>query len=141
MAGLILDTSALYAIADRDDKWHSAMRDAVEAWGGQRVVPVSVLVEACYLVGSYLGPAAEQMVLRALIGGEFQLEGLDLRDLERSAAVLEKYADANVGFVDASIVAVAERLKVSTIATTDQRHFRLFRPKHCRSFELVPQRR
>jgi len=138
MPGLILDTSALYAIADRDDKWHRAMRDAVEGCGGQRVVPVSVLVEACYLLGTYLGPAAERKLLRALIGEEFELEGLDLRDLERSEAVLEKYADANVGFVDASIVAVAERLNVRTVATTDRRHFRIFRPKHCRTFELVP---
>jgi predicted nucleic acid-binding protein len=52
--------------------------------------------------------------------------------------VLQKYADANIGFVDASIVAIAERLDVRTIATTDRRHFSMFRPKHCRGFELVP---
>jgi predicted nucleic acid-binding protein len=138
MPGMLLDTSALYAIADRDDKWHGAMLEAVEGCIGQRVVPVSVLAEACYLISTYLGPAAERKLLRALIGEEFELEGLDLRDLERSEAVLEKYADANVGFVDASIVAVAERLNVRTVATTDRRHFRLFRPKHCRTFELVP---
>jgi predicted nucleic acid-binding protein len=138
MAGMLLDTSALYAIADRDDKWHRAMVKAVEACVTERIVPVSVLAETCYLLGRYLGPVAERQLLRALIDGELLLEGLDLRDLERADAVLEKYADANIGFVDASIVAVAERLNVGTIATTDRRHFGVIRPKHCRVFDLVP---
>jgi predicted nucleic acid-binding protein len=123
MAGMLLDTSALYAIADRDDKWHGAMVEAVEACVAERIVPVSVLAEACYLLGRYLGPAAERQLLRVL---------------ERADAVLQKYADANIGFVDASIVAIAERLKVGTIATTDRRHFGMLRPKHCRAFNLVP---
>lgn len=138
MPGVLLDSSALYAIADRDDKWHKAMVGAVEARSGERIVPVSVLTEACYLIGTHLGPAAERQLIRTIIEGELLLEGLSLQDLERTDAVLQKYADANIGFVDASIVAMAERLKVSTVATTDRRHFRLFRPKHCRTFELLP---
>jgi len=138
MPGILLDTSALYAIADRDDKWHKPMVAALERRHGDRIVPVSVLIEACYLIGTHLGPAAERHLIRATIRGEFLLEGLSLRDLERADAVLEKYADANIGFVDASIVAIAERLKVGRIVTTDRRHFRLFRPKHCRAFELLP---
>jgi len=138
MAGMLLDTSALYAIADRDDTWHKAMVAAVESGAGERIVPVSVLSEACYLLGAHLGVAAERQLLRALIDGELVLEGIDRRDLERADVVLQKYADAKIGFVDASIVAIAERLDVRTIATTDRRHFSMFRPKHCRAFELVP---
>lgn len=138
MPRILLDTSAIYALADRDDKWHKPMVNAVEARAGERIVPVSVLTEVCYLVCTYLGPAAERRLIRATIGGEFLLEGLNLQDLERVDAVLQKYADANIGFVDASIVAIAERLQVRTVATTDRRHFRLFRPKHCRVFELLP---
>jgi predicted nucleic acid-binding protein len=138
MPGILLDTSALYAIADRDDKWHKAMVAAIGGRAGDRVVPVSVLIETCYLIGSHLGQAAERQLIRATIRGEFLLEGLNLRDLERAEAILQKYADANIGFVDASIVAVAERLKIHSIVTTDRRHFRLFRPKHCRTFELLP---
>ncbi|OGW28926.1 MAG: hypothetical protein A2X59_11640 [Nitrospirae bacterium GWC2_42_7] len=56
--------------------------------------------------------------------------------------VLNKYLgpskDANLGFVDASIMAIAERLKVKKIFTTDRRHFSILKPKHCKSFTLVP---
>ncbi len=138
MAGILLDTGALYAIADRDDKWHKAMVREIQGRREDRIVPVSVLTEACYLIGTHLGPVAERHLIRATIRGEFLLEELSLRDLERADAVLQKYADANIGFVDASVVAIAERLKIRTIVTTDQRHFRLFRPKHCPSFELLP---
>ena len=46
MAGPLLDIGALYALADRDDKWHARM---VTALGG-RPLPVTVLTEACYLL-------------------------------------------------------------------------------------------
>jgi uncharacterized protein len=51
---------------------------------------------------------------------------------------LTKYADSRIDFVDASVMAVAERLSITTILTLDQRDFRLFRPPHCQSFELLP---
>ena len=40
--------------------------------------------------------------------------------------------------VDASVVAVAERLGVSTIATINRRDFAVVRPLHVAAFELVP---
>ena len=43
-----------------------------------------------------------------------------------------------LGFVDATIVAIAERLKVRTLATTDRRHFAAIRPSHVERFTLVP---
>jgi hypothetical protein len=52
--------------------------------------------------------------------------------------LLKKYADSRVDFVDCVIVAMSERLNVQTILTVDQRHFRLFRPKHIAFFELKP---
>jgi len=43
-----------------------------------------------------------------------------------------------LGFVDASIVAIAERFKLHAIATTDRRDFSLVRPAHVDRFTLVP---
>jgi hypothetical protein len=36
------------------------------------------------------------------------------------------------------VVAIAERLKLQQIATTDRRNFQLVRPVHAAHFELVP---
>lgn len=138
MPGLLLDSGALYALADRDDKWHARMVEALEGHPGDRVVPVTVLTEACYLLNTHLGIAAERRLIRAILGGELLLEGVILSDLGRADQVLQKYSDANIGLVDATVVAIAERLGIRTVATTDRRHFSLFRPKHCRAFELLP---
>jgi hypothetical protein len=40
--------------------------------------------------------------------------------------------------VDALIVAMAERLKITRLLTLDRRDFQIIRPKHCDSFELLP---
>jgi predicted nucleic acid-binding protein len=49
---------------------------------------------------------------------------------------METYAD--LGFVDTTVVAIAERLRVPSIATTDRRHFSTVRPAHRDRFVLVP---
>ena len=53
----------------------------------------------------------------------------------RSAFAL---ADLHLGTVDASVIALAERLGVTTIATLDWRHFTVVRPRHVEAFRLLP---
>ena len=67
-----------------------------------------------------------------------KVEFLKRDDLTRTADVMSKYADAGLGFVDASVVALAERLQIRELLTTDRRHFSLVRPRHCPHFELRP---
>lgn len=50
-----------------------------------------------------------------------------------------QYGDFPLGFVDAAVVAVAERLDVVEIATIDRRHFAAIRPRHVGAFTLLPQ--
>ena len=61
-----------------------------------------------------------------------------MRDLVRAVEILEQYADAEFGMVDATLMAMAERLRIQTVLTLDHRDFSIFRPKHCRAFRLVP---
>jgi hypothetical protein len=76
-------------------------------------------------------------LIRAALGEELLLEGVILSDLERADQVLEKYSDANIGLIDATVVAIAERLGIRIVVTTDRRHFSLFRPEHRRAFGLL----
>ena len=59
-------------------------------------------------------------------------------DLERIVQLVDTYIDLPLGGTDASVVAIAERLGQTRIATLDRRHFSIVRPKHCEGFELVP---
>ena len=63
---------------------------------------------------------------------------LTATDWERCVELIDTYLDLGLGVVDASIVAVAERLGLATIATMNTRDFRVVRPAHIDTFELVP---
>ncbi|MGQ0647863.1 MAG: hypothetical protein ACT4P7_09845 [Gemmatimonadaceae bacterium] len=51
---------------------------------------------------------------------------------------MSRHGDVALGFVDASLVAIAERLSARHILTTDRRHFDSVKPRHARSFHLLP---
>jgi predicted nucleic acid-binding protein len=135
---LLVDTGALFALADADDAAHARVRDFIGTVSEELVVPVTILPEIDYLVVSRLGVHVEIALLRAISSGDFRVEQLGNGDLQRSLELIEQYAESRIGLVDASLVAIAERLRISRILTLDHRHFRMFRPRHCEVFDLLP---
>lgn len=138
MPPIVVDTGPLYAMADRDDDWHHRVVRFLERSRDELIVPVTVLPEAAYLLAAHLGPEAERKLVQSVVNGELAVEELMLQDLRRALELLRRYEDARIGLVDATIVAIAERLKISRILTTDRRDFSLVRPRHCKEFELLP---
>jgi predicted nucleic acid-binding protein len=133
----LLDTGFLLAVLDADDDLHDI---CVLALTEERepVLPDMVIPELAYLVLRELGYPALIKFLESVVKGELMLERATIQNLARTAEVLEKYSDSKIDFVDCSIVAMAERFNIKRIMTVDQRDFRLFRPKHCSAFEIVP---
>jgi predicted nucleic acid-binding protein len=134
----IVDTGFLFALANSNDIHHDPAIEVAGALSDTIVVPITVLPEICYLLDSRLGHNAMRQFLLRLQTGPMLIEPISKQDLPRVSEILDQYADARVDFVDATIVALAERLGVTRILTTDQRHFRLFRPRHCIAFEVLP---
>jgi uncharacterized protein len=133
---LLLDTGALYALADADDDWHERVRDFLKGERQSLLAPVTVIPEAAYLIRKRLGPSAETRLAESLAAGEIAVENLTQRDLVRSSELLHRYDF--LGFVDASVVAIAERLKLRSLVTTDRRDFGRVRPAHTPAFQLLP---
>jgi len=135
---VVADTGPLYALIDQADTWHARV---VAWWGAEPrhvVIPVTVLPEVCYLLQTRIGPAAEHAFMRAVADGEFVTEPLEAEDVVRATALMQEYADLPLGFVDATVLATAERLGAREILTTDRRHFGVIRPLHHRTIVLVP---
>jgi len=133
---LLVDTGILYALADKSDAWHTRTRKYVESTRDTLLTPVTVLPEIAYLLRHRIGPRAEVALARSLAAGELAVENLTRPDWHRTRELMAKYDQ--LGLVDATFVAIAERLKLSTIATTDRRHFGMVRPAHAERFTLVP---
>lgn len=136
---LLLDTGPLVAVLNDKDRHHERCRDLLQWHRGPLVVPAPVLTEVCYLLEKRgRGVEAEARFLEALAAGELDLVPTDPADLARMAELIQTYADLPLGAVDASVVAIAERLGVRQVATLDRRDFSVVRPRHARVFVVVP---
>lgn len=66
------------------------------------------------------------------------VEPIGAAEWPRVAELVETYVDLPLGLVDASVVAIAERLGQTRVASLDHRHLGVVRPRHCERLELVP---
>ena len=51
---------------------------------------------------------------------------------------MAKYEDLRLGFVDAAVITVAERLDTTQITTLNHRDFAVVRPAHAENLTLLP---
>lgn len=133
-----MDTGPLLAAIDESDPQHAACASLLGAVREPRVIPAPVLVELDYFLTRPAGPGRMVRVLDDVASGGFEIEPLILEDYERVSQLMTTYADLRVGFVDASVLAVVERLREPKLATLDQRHFAVMRPRHVRALTLLP---
>lgn len=135
---LIVDAGPLYAYLDADDAHHAACLELLATHPGPLVAPQLAVAEVAHLASSRLGPVAEVRLLQDLASGAIGTAPVEPADWLRIAELVWRYREARLGTVDASAVALAERLGVTAIATLDRRHFGLVRPAHAEAFELLP---
>lgn len=90
------------------------------------------------MLSHLIGPDSEARLYRTVKTGAIDVEDLMPDDWARIAELAEKYGDHPLGGFDASLIAIAERLTLDTIATLDHRHFRAVRPRYVQAFTLVP---
>ena len=113
--------------------------ELLETHPGPLIVPHLVITEVVYFIGTQLGASAEVEFLGDLARGTFTVEPVLARDWLRIAELVWRYRDLPLGTVDASVIASAERLGLSEIATVDRRHFTIVRPAGIAAFELLPR--
>ncbi len=90
-----------------------------------------------YLLGTRIGVDAEVRFVGDLAAGNLIPEPVAASDWLRIAELVAAYRDLPLGTVDASVVAVAERLAVREVATLDRQHFTVVRTA-IGSFDLLP---
>ena len=109
-----------------------------------RIVPkscsfqMSVLPEVSYLLSRNLGYANSMNFFDFFDHHFVKLEPIVEADLARVYDIAHQYADAQLDLVDCCIMAIAERLDITRIATFDRRDFGIFQPQHGDFLELLP---
>jgi uncharacterized protein len=100
-------------------------------------VPILVITEVAYLLGTHLGVEAAVRFLGDLAAGNLIPEHVAPADWLRIAELVARYHDLPLGTVDASVIAAAERLSITEVATLDHRHFAVVQAKSG-PFQLLP---
>lgn len=139
---ILCDTGPIVAAAVINDVHHYT---SVELWTGLRLagrrllVPETVCAEVGYLLATKLDSRAEAAFHRAVAAGDYEIVDLVPEDHARIAELVDQYEDLPLGTTDASVIALAERLNVTEIATLDRRHFTVVRPVHVPALTLLPE--
>lgn len=97
-----------------------------------------MVTEVAYLIATRLGTDPEVRFLGDLSSGAFSVEPVHPADWLRIAELVSRYRGLPLGTVDASVIAAAERLGITTVATLDRRHFGVVRPQHTPAFSILP---
>lgn len=135
---LVLDTGPLLAALDASDRDHSACASLLLEAMEDLVVPCLVLAELDYWCHERLGAEVWMAFLEDVLHGAYRIEAPSPDDLRRCHELQNQYADLRLGVVDASVVALVERLGEEKVASLDHRHFSVVRPAHVEALRLLP---
>lgn len=134
---LILDTGVVLAALDRADPAHTGCA-ALLRGSEQLTVPEPVLAELDYWCAVKGLASAFDRILSDLHAARIDLAHVVDADLVRVMDLRTRYRDLRVGYVDAAILAIVERLGEPKLATLDRRHFSVMRPRHVAVLQLLP---
>jgi predicted nucleic acid-binding protein len=134
---LILDTGPIVAALNKADQDHARCATLIDS-ADDLMIPSPVLVEVDYWLTKLAGPDVWTSFVADILRGAYRLIHPTETDIERAAELETEYHDLDLGFVDASVIAICERLGETQVATLDRRHYSVVRPRHCSHLTLLP---
>ena len=132
MTRLLCDSGPLIATFNKKESQHQRCVRLLAEWPGRLLVPEPVLGETCNFLRNNVprGAAAEIRFLHAMLDecGDFDIIDPVPEDRRRAVELADRLATAPVGYVDAMVIAIAERLRVPHIATIDYKMVGMMNP-------------
>ena len=135
---LVLDTGVSLALLNAEDRYHEPCVRLVKTTREALVVPVATLAELNYWVRKRMDVNVWRTFVADVEAGAYRLEPTTEVDLVRAAELEVQYEDLRLGFVDAAVIALCERLGEPKVATIDRRDFSVVVPRHVKSLQLLP---
>lgn len=133
----LVDAGPLIAIIDRNDDDHEPCVQALSRLTAPLVTTWPAFTEAMYLLGDRVGWMGQERLWQLAVRGDLNLAATGEQELERVRDLMERYRDLPMDLADATLVALAESLRLRRIFTLDS-DFRVYRMNGRRAFEIVP---
>ena len=138
-ADALIDTGAILALLDKDDRWHESCVDAFQQLRLPLLISEAVLTELFHLVGD--SQKEMEAAWKFVRSGALVVGAIDHGELPHLHALMSRYWDRPMDFADATLVYLAKRESLSVILTVDQGDFATYRIEGKRQFRVLPVRR
>ena len=135
---ILVDTGFAYALFQQADPYHERATAFSEVNSRSMLLPAVILPELGFLFERDQGYHGVVQCLEQLRFTNATIVAMLNSDLQRIYEISRQYASARFDVVDCCIMAMAERLDITRIATFDRRDFGIFEPRHADFFELLP---
>lgn len=133
----LTDAGPLVALIDADEADHEICVLALGGLGLPLVTTWPAFTEAMYLLARAGGSRGVQALWTLVLSGRLEIAELSPAAVERSAALMAKYADRPMDLADATLVALAEARAEKRIFTLDS-DFLIYRLHGRGRFEIIP---
>jgi predicted nucleic acid-binding protein len=133
----LTDAGPLIAIIDADEPEHEVCLETLDQVRLPLVTTWPAFTEAMYLLTRVGGRTGQRALWRLVHSGRLVLADLSSSAIERSAKLMDQYADKPMDLADATLVALAEERNDRRIFTLDS-DFHVYRIRGRQRFEVVP---
>ena len=126
MPRALVDTGAVVALINRDDRYHRAAVDWFQRFRGQLLTTEAVITETAYVLAASPTHQNASLIWFARATAARLLNVEPVVDYAAVARIINRYASLPCDYADATLIALAERTGVTAIATIDQRDFSVY---------------
>lgn len=134
----LTDAGPLVALIDADEPDHERCLQALDELTLPLVTTWPAFTEAMYLLGRAGGSKGQRALWRLVHTDRLVVADLSHSAVERSARLMDQYADRPMDLADATLVAYAEEHRHLTVFTLDS-DFGVYRLRGRQRFETVPR--
>ena len=138
LASGLIDTGAILALLDRDDRWHVPCVEAFKLARLPLLTSSAVLTELFHLVGDRRREV--DAAWKLVRSGAVTVGPMTDRDLPALDTLMARYRDRAMDFADATLVHLAERESLRDILTIDHNDFETYRIGGRQRFRISPAR-
>ena len=133
----LTDAGPLIALIDADEPDHAACLEALDLVALPLVTTWPAFTEAMYLLGRAGGIKGQRALWLLVQTDRLVVADLSRSAVERSARLMNQYADRPMDLADATLVAYAEEHGHRRIFTLDV-DFQVYRLRGRQKFETIP---
>lgn len=134
----LIDTGAVLALLDRNDRWHKSCVAAFEKLYLPLLTSEAVLTELFHLAGDKRREV--EAAWKFVLSGAVTIGAIGDTELPALHRLMNRYHDRPMDFADATLVHLAERESLNKILTVDHNDFETYRIHGRRRFRVVPER-